>query len=221
MLRSRPVDTPLPLFRPEASTTFARSRDAAILSLLDIHPVTASLLVGLELFPSKKKAQERLRRLQWKRHVLLVGTVAGRSGGAENVYCRWRPMANHLLHELDLTRVCLKLSAGCIFRGPEIKDRVIRPDAEVWINERLFYLELDRGTMRLGQIDRRFARYESFPELSLWVCPDEPRKEMLRGRAERIRHSALFTTFAEAVTDPHATIWMDFAGGTAALPRQR
>ncbi len=205
---------------PLRSSEYARERDARVCSLLDTHPVTAAMLVALGWFPSRNKAYGRLRRLLRKRRVLLVGAV-GASGGPEKVYCRWRPKADQLRHELDLTRVCLQLSASRIHRGPAVNDLAISPDAEVWINGHVFYLELDRGTMRLKQIERRFARYEACPHFSLWVCADEKRKEELRCRAGNLRTTALFTTFAQALADPHAAIWTDFGGDIAALPRQR
>jgi hypothetical protein len=51
------------------------------------------------------------------------------------------------------------------------------------------------------------------------VCPTAERRDGLRNRAEAIRHCALFTTFPEAVADPHRAIWLDVGGKRAALPR--
>jgi hypothetical protein len=212
------MDGIAPFDRQQDSATYARTRDAAILSLLDDHPVTAAMLVRLGLFARKKKALERLRLLARRHQVRLVGTIWRKAGRPENVYCRWRPKGDQLLHEVELTEVCLRLSVDRLLRGPAVSDRAVRPDAEIWINGELLYLELDRGTMRLGQIERRFARYDGCPHVSLWVCPDRQRVENLRGRAETMRCTALFATFADVLTDPQAEIWQDFAGGRVALP---
>src|SRR5207253_2279068 len=119
---------------------------------LEMHPVTAAMLVRLGWFPSKNKALKRLNRLVGKKRVRLVGTVCQKGGRPENVYCRWTPKADHLLHEVQLTQLCFRLDAGKIFRGPLVMDSEIRPDAEVWINGEVYYLEWDRGTMGYAQV---------------------------------------------------------------------
>jgi hypothetical protein len=74
--------------------------------------------------------------------------------------------------------------------------------------------------MSLVQLRRRLRLYEGRAGFVLWVCPTEQRLETLRQQAERLRHSALFTTFPEALASPHGPIWRDHAGGRAALPRE-
>ena len=202
------------------SNEFGRGRDRQICWLLSMHPATAAMLVSLSLFPTVKKARKRLARLALCRRIRLVGSVCRKSGRPEHVYCTWRPQAQQLLHEVELTQLCLRLDAGNILRGPHVKDDRIRPDAEVWIRGRLYYLELDRGTMSLRQIDGRFRKYEECRHLVLWVCATAERREALRQRAERLRQSALFASLAEAVASPHWPIWQDYTGQRAALPRE-
>lgn len=201
---------------------FARERDARVLWLLGLHPVTAAMLVRLGWFPTRNKAIRRLNRLVGKGRIRLVGTVCRKTGRPEHVFCRWRPKTDQMLHEVELTDLCLRLDAGRIVRGPGVTDTYVRPDAEVWINGRVYYLELDRATTGSGKIERdRFRKYEGCPHLSLWVCPTEARRESLRARAAGVRAGALFATFAQAVADPHGPVWVDFDGGRAALPREK
>lgn len=213
---------PAPLACPSAtqSTSFARQRDARIRWLLGMHPVTAAMLVSIGWFPTKNKALKRLRRLVRRKQVRLVGTVCRKAGRPEHVYCRYRPKSDSLLHEMELTELCLRLDAANILRGPEITDTRLRPDAEVWINGRLYYLELDRGTMGYAQIAKRFWLYERCPHFVLWVCSSSERVEGFRRRAEGIRQTALFTTLAAALCTPHGPIWQDVGGQIAALPRE-
>src|SRR5688500_8191616 len=91
---------------------FARERDARIRWLLDRHPVTAAMLHALGWFPTKAKALRRLRRLVERKQVRLVGTVCRKAGRPEHVYCRYRPKADQLLHEVELSELCLRLDAG-------------------------------------------------------------------------------------------------------------
>lgn len=202
------------------SNAFARKRDSWILRLLDMHPATAAMLVRIGWFPNKKKALKRLRRLVSRKRIRLVGTVCRKSGRPEHVYCRYRPKADHLLHEVEITELCLRLSAGKVVRGPLATDDRIRPDAEVWINGQCFYLELDRGTMSYAQIEQRFRIYEDCPHWSLWVCSSVERSEGFQQRAGKLRHTALFTTMSEALSTPHGKVWRDFTGERAALPRE-
>jgi hypothetical protein len=213
------MQAPVPAARH--SNAFARARDARVLWLLDMHPMTAAMLVRVGLFPSKNKALKRLKRLIERRRVRLVGTVCRKAGRPEHVYCRYRPKVDQLLHEVELTELCLRLHAGKILRGPHATDALIRPDAEVWINGQVYYLELDRGSMSYPQIVRdRFRKYESCPHISLWVCPTDVRRDGLRTRAGSVRRTALFTTLAEALASPHGYIWIDYGGERAALPRE-
>lgn len=199
---------------------FARKRDARIRWLLDMHPVTAAMLVRIGWFRSKNKALRRLRRLVGKKQIRLVGTVCRKTGRPEHVYCRWRPKLDSLLHEVELTELCFHLDAGKIARGPHATDKSLLPDAEVWIRGQLYYLELDRGTMSYAQLARRFQKYEGCRQLVLWVCSSEDRRDGMRRRAESIRSVALFTTLAQALASPHGEIWIDFQGKKAALPRE-
>lgn len=211
--------TPPPVPAPQESAAFARVRDAWVTALLDQHPVTAELLATLGWFPTRRKALKRLSRLAARGRVRLVGTVAPRAGRPQHVYSRWRVKADALAHEVLLTRVCLKLHATRVLRGPRVTHRDVRADAEVWVGGRLLFLELDRGTMSHAQLGRRYAVYAGRPEFVLWVCSTAERRDGMRARAEAIRSTALFATLADAVADPHAAVWLDFSGRAVALPR--
>jgi hypothetical protein len=204
----------------QRSLAYARARDERIAWLLTMHPVTAAMLVAIGWFPTRAKALRRLRRLAARGRVRFVGSVCRKLGRPEHVYCRWRPKSDDLLHEIELTELCFRLDAARILRGPHATDDRIRPDAEVRLNGQLYYLELDCGTMGYAQMERRFRLYEAFPHFVLWVCPTPERRDGLRARAQRLRHCALFATFAEALADPHAAIWIDVKGDRAALPRE-
>ena len=205
---------------PASSNAFARVRDDRVCWLLETHPVTAAMLVGSGWFPSKNKALKRLRRLVARRKVRLVGTVCRKAGRPEHVYCRWRVKPDQLLHEVLLTELCFRLDAGHILRGPHATNPRYRPDAELAINGRTYYLELDRGTMSYAQIAGRFRKYEGCEHFVLWVCSSEERAEGMRRRAQAIRATALFTTFVEASASPHGDVWRDYQGSRAALPRE-
>ena len=212
------MDTTLSPHRPEESAAYCLIRDETVASLINTHPVTAALLVERGLFPTRKKARERLRVLTRQKRIHRVGVIWRKAGSPENVYCLWRPKSDQLPHEVELSALCLRLSATTVRRGPGVKDRTVRPDAEVQINDDLFYLELDRGSMRIDQIEERLAKYRGCPHMALWVCPNQKRLEAVRRAANAVVRDALFTTFDEALADPHAEIWQDFNGERTFLP---
>lgn len=205
-----------------SSNAFARQRDATILWLLEHHPATAGMLAGIGLFSNRRKAGKRLCRLRQRKQVRILGTVSLKGGHPEQVYCRgrwWK--ADNLLHEVQLTRVCLKIEADEIRRGQGDTDPFLRPDAELYINGQRFLLEMDCGTMSYGEIVRkRFAKYRACPDFVLWICPSERRRDGLRRHADLIRGTGLFTTLDAALANPHASIWMDVDGEKAALPHR-
>lgn len=212
----------IPLFGPpQSGHAYARARDARVEWLLESHPATAGMLVAIGWFPTKGKALRRLNRLAAKERIRLVGTVSRTGGRPEHVFCTWRPKGDDLLHEVLLTDLCLRLDAGQVLRGPQLLDDAIRPDAEVRINGRRFRIELDRGTMGLAQISKRFAAYEGCDDLVLWVCPTPLRRDALRRLGEPIRGVALFTTLPEVLASPHGEVWLDYGGTRAALPREK
>jgi hypothetical protein len=206
--------------RPQTSNARARQRDALLLWLLLRHPATAGMLAEIGIFPSRKKATRRLRKLQRRRLVRCLGSVALKDGRPEHVYARGRWKSDNLLHEVQLTRVCLKLDADELRRGVGQVDPTLRPDAELRINGDRYLLEMDLGTMSYPDIVRkRFIRYRECSDLVLWVSPTEHRMEGLRRHADMLRAIALFTTLERAVGDPHGAIWTDVDGRRAALPR--
>ncbi len=152
---------PLTCPSPRESSRFARLRDERVCFLLSQHPVTAAQLVALGWFPTKNKALRRLRRLVQRKPIRVVGTVCRKTGRPEHVFCRHRPKRDSLLHEIELTELFLRLDVGKIVRAPQAVDQILRPDAEIWVKGRRYFLELDRGTMGYAQIAKRFRVYEN------------------------------------------------------------
>lgn len=180
------------------------------------------MLTEVGFFRSKTRASKRLRRLVEKKHLHITGSVCLKNGRPEYVYCRrsLHVKADNLLHEVQLSRICFRIHADEVRRGPAEVDRYLLPDAELRINGRRFLLEFDAGTMGLDAIiTTRFAKYRSCDDLVLWVCATQARMERLRRHAESIRSIALFTTLELVLRAPHAPLWMDFDGERAALPR--
>jgi hypothetical protein len=207
--------------RQPSSNALGRERDARILWLLERHPATAEMLVGIGLFGSRSRARRRLHRLVEKGLLRLTGTVSLGDGRPQRVYCRCRWLKpDNLLHEVQLSRLCFRVHADEVRRGLKEVDAALRPDAELLIGGRRYLLEFDRGTMGYQVVvQTRFEKYRACRDLVLWVCQTLARMEGLRCRAELLRETALFTTLDLALRDPHAAVWTDFDGGKAGLPR--
>jgi len=110
--------------------------------------VTAAMLVRI-VGPQHQQSTQTAESSRGPQAHTLVGAVSQKIGRPENVYCRWTPNVNQLLHEVQLTQLCFQLDAEKILRGPHALDATIRPDAEVWINGTVYYVEWDRGTDEL------------------------------------------------------------------------
>jgi hypothetical protein len=205
----------------QSSNAFARQRDAQILWLLERHPATAGMLVEVGIFTSKSRASRRLYRLVQRKKLRIAGTVALKDGRPEQVYCRSRWVKpDTLTHEVQISRLCFKIHADDIRRGPAEVDAFLRPDAELVIDGRRFLFECDRGTMSYQTVaEKRLVKYTFTTDSVLWVCSTPTRMEGLRSRAGIIRGTALFTTMDQALRNPHAAIWINCDGECVALPR--
>src|SRR5579885_3637326 len=117
-----------------SNNALARQRDATLLWLLERHPSTAAMLAEITLFPTAKKATRRLARLMQRGILRRLGCVSLKDGRPEHVYCRGRGKGDNVFHEVQLTRVCLKLQAEEVRRGLKEVDSFLRPDAEVFID---------------------------------------------------------------------------------------
>ena len=204
----------------QSSNAVARERDEWLRWLLQSHPATAGMLAEIGWFPSRKKASRRLQRLTQRGQVRLLGTVYLKPGRPEHVYCRGQWKGDNVLHEVQLSRLCFRIHADEVRRGPGETDSELRPDAEAWIGGRRFLIELDCDTKAYPAVVRtRLTKYRFCRDFVLWVAPSLARMEGLRRHAALLRETALFTTLDLALADPHAPVWLDVDGGRTALPR--
>jgi hypothetical protein len=207
--------------RPANSNAIARARDSQIRSLLEAHPATALMLVEAGFFPSVTRARKRLRRLVQKKELRIAGTVSLKDGRPQHVYCRCRWLkVDNLVHEIQVSRICFKMHADEVHRGPREVDSFLRPDAELVIRGRRYLLEFDNGTMSYqALVLRRFEKYRFSQNPVLWVCVTPFRAEGLRTRGGVIGEIGLFTTLDLVVQNPHGAIWRTVEGRLVALPR--
>ncbi|MGC3970604.1 MAG: hypothetical protein QM775_25695 [Pirellulales bacterium] len=80
-----------------------------------------------------------------------------------------------------------------------------------------FDVEHDRDTMNRRQMIKKFEKLESCRNDVLWICPTETRVRELAKLAPNAFH--WFTTFEQAVSDPHGDVWANRDGEFVALPR--
>jgi hypothetical protein len=134
------------------------------------------------------------------------------------VYCNgWRPKEDHMRHEVLLTDFLLRYPQASVRRGYDV-DQPIRADAEMVLNSRRYFVELDTGEMTHRQVRQRWSVYRDVTDFLLVVTSSESRLEGLRRNAEAVAGIALFTTLTAAMESPLGEIWIDCAGNRAALP---
>lgn len=171
------------------------------------------------LFPNEKACYRRLDTLRERGLLRLIGEVMiGDTGRPEKVFCNgWKPKQDHLRHEVLLTDFLLLYPEAEVVRGWSV-DKRVRPDAEMTLFGRRFFVELDTGEQSYAQVQRRQRQaYADVQDFLLYVTMSERRLEGLLTHADQVKGIALFTTLDKAKSDPRGPIWVDGFGETAAL----
>lgn len=163
-----------------------------------------------------------------KRQLRCVGTVAmNESGRPSKVYCNlWWPKGDNLIHEVLTTMAVFPYLAGCsdTRRGYKV-DRQLRPDAELVIGERMFYVELDTRNMdyEYRKLRRRWRRYEAVNTgqgslgLVLVVTSSVEHLQRTVEHSDGVENVGLFTTLDRIWDDPYGEIWEDVTGSRCSL----
>ena len=189
-------------------------------------PITARILVDLgyldsfaeehRMFAANRKLNALAGRVDSS--IRRVGAAYGPGKNGRNcwqsVYCIKWIHGNKVQHEYDLTRLLLAWE-------PSSYQRTHVPfnaDALIVIENDHYLLELERGTNNAKDIKKRCAAF-SGPYTILWVCKDEKDlKDKMRWTAA-VRDRSLYTTFDQAVEDPHREIWVSPNGLLVEIPR--
>lgn len=170
------------------------------------------MLVMLGLFPNLDRARRRLRRMWERGEIGFMRSVELPDGRRTLVYAKFQ--ITNPLHELQLTDVCLKVKADEIRRLHAVDQR-FNADAEVVIDQKVFYVELDRGTEGYAQVRKQMKNYQDANADVLWIVPTITRMNgMMKGTTSG---NLWFTTYAQSLT-PHAEVWVNVHGEVAALP---
>lgn len=128
----------------------------------------------------------------------------------------WKPKSDQLRHEVLLTDFLLGYPDAEVVRGLTVNDR-IRPDAEMVLGGRKFYVELDTGEMNHSRVQQRHAAYAGVQDFLLFVTLSAARMPRLIAGAEAVREIALFTTLEQAMREPRGEIWVDAFGIRASI----
>lgn len=149
-----------------------------ILKRVEIHPCCTEHL--LDICPNKPVLYKLIAGLRKRKQIKYEIPLRGENGRPRFLWCQ--RLVNYPLHDKQLTDVLLKLKVKCE-RWDVDKD--LRPDAELTVNEELYYLEMDMGTERGRAIEDRLSVYETVGNSVLWVVPDEKRMEQLMRKSPR------------------------------------
>ena len=185
-----------------------------IVELADIH--VCAIRHFLPDFPSRATAYRTIARLRKERRLRCVGhVVMCAAGRPETVFCNtWKP--SKLRHELLLTDFLLCYPKATIVRGWRV-DKRIRADAEMMLDGRKFFVELDTGEQSYRQVRDRQLSYAGVQDFLLYVTLSERRLQGLLGQADAVKGIALFSTLRRVQVDPAGEVWTDCYGGRAAI----
>jgi hypothetical protein len=146
-----------------------------------------------------KKAHYVLSRMEKTKRLKYVGGLS--TGGKKRNLYSTREIRN-LHHEWCVGQVLKAFDWPECHTGSEV-DKDIRPDGELFFGDQMYFLELDTGTMKRSQVERRWKQYEDKEEPMLVVTLTESRlRDLLRWSA-----IGYFTTLEKLSEAPWGKIW--------------
>ncbi len=138
-------------------------------------------------------------------------------GPPEIAYCNsWKPKSDQLRHEVLLTDLLLSYPSADVVRGWKVDQR-LRPDAEMTLDGRKFYVELDTGHLNHRRVSDRLRNYQGVKDYLLFVTLSERRLPRLIADAQSVREIALFATLDAIMREPRGMIWIDAFGNRTSL----
>lgn len=184
-------------------SAFWRERNERIIHRARKVPITTDDILDIfeETCPKSAytKAHNVLSRLQHTKKLKFVGGIP--TGGKKRNAYATRQIRN-LFHEWNVGQVWKAFGFPEIHTGSEV-DRKLLPDAELFIGEYKYFLELDTGSMKRSQIEGRWKQYEDVEEPVLVVTLDEHRlRDLLRWS-----DIGCFTTLKKLQQSPFSKIW--------------
>ena len=200
-------ETIIPTIPRRAKATLA-SPSAKILTLsarMQTHVLAA--YHAQDLYPSPATLYRILASGRKRKEFRVVGQILlSHTGRPTLLYCNgYKPKHELLRHELLLTDFCLYAypNANVLARGPHV-DKKIRPDAEIELNGRRLFVELDTGTESYAQIEKKATvNYKDVSDIVLFVTLSKQRLQGLLEVAKAMSNITMFTTLQDAVSDPY------------------
>jgi len=150
------------------------------------------------------------------------------NGRPATVYSNgWKVSPHLLFHEVKLTDFLLLYPfAKKLVRGPTVDTR-IRPDAEMTIGKKRFFVELDTGEETHRQVRAKWSRnYRHVrpglqTDFLLVVTLKSDRIDELIRNAKQVSQLALFTSLAEVQADPFGKVWTAVDGQKARIAKPK
>ena len=156
------------------------------------------------------------KKLNEKELLHYGGTIA--SGGRPEIFFYRHHLANHLWnHEIGISRFFEAMGWPHGRRYRDV-DPEIRPDAELLINDSLYFVEWDTGSESRTQWLKRISHYTGDFTL-LVVTRDEKRLKDLVDWSGQLEDSVYLTTMEHALLTPYQTIWQALDGNIHPLEK--
>ncbi len=126
-----------------------------------------------------------------------------------NVYSNgYYPKADNLRHEVLLTNFLFPFFEFSKIKRGKKCDQFIQPDAEMEMDGRKYFVEMDTGSVHHPKQKRRWKRYDKVVhDFLLVVTLSEVRMHNLIKHASAVSSVALFTTLEQAIKNPFGEIW--------------
>jgi hypothetical protein len=171
--------------------------------------VFADFLRRIGLFKTRKKAMERLNKLEKGKKLKFAGHVMLNDVGHPTHVFTNRETGNRLTHDTFVSLIAArywKLKPTMTDTGPE------RADLRFSSGQLLFLLEYDNDTEGDDVLRRRIAEYKHAKASVLWVAQGDSRCRKIHGLAKELKVPIYVGRFGDVLATPYGRVYLDSNG---------
>jgi hypothetical protein len=180
-----------------------------ILELASEWVVFADFLRRIGLFPTTKKAMERLTKLEKGKKLRFVGRVMLSDVGHPTHVFTNRETGNRLEHDTFVSLIAAlywKHHPTMTDTGPE------RADLRFSGNGVVFLAEYDNNTEGDEVLRKRLAAYRNCPHTALWIAAGDYRCQKIHGLAKELKIPVFVGRFQDVLATPYGRVYADITG---------
>lgn len=161
------------------------------------------------------KISQVVLKLERKKKLHFVGRYR-KKGRPLNLYATWKcPVPEH---DFELSQILEAMAWPTALRGPKV-DKELLPDAELFIGNNRYLMEMDTGTMTQKKVRARWKKLARSTDVVLVITSSQRRRKSLQSWSTLLRDRILIAVHEELKSTPWGPVWLDIEGGQHAIKR--